>query len=63
MDDTTTLGQPLRRPKDTTDYMNVGCMDVRNLAAGTRFVDVDYRSSSASGTAKIRYVHLVALPL
>jgi len=38
-------------------------VDVRNLAAGTRFVDVDYRSSSASGTAKIRYVHLVAIPL
>jgi hypothetical protein len=57
------MGQPLRRPKDTTDYMNAGSIDVRSLAAGTRLVDIDYRSSNAAGTAKIRYASFYALPL
>ncbi len=63
VDNTTTSAQPLRRPQDTTDYMNAGSVDVRNLGAASHFVDVDYRSSNGSGTAKIRYVHVVALPL
>jgi hypothetical protein len=63
IDDSTISAQPLRRPKDTTDYMNAGSMDVRSLAVGTRFVDADYRSSNAAGTAKIRYAHIAALPL
>jgi len=63
LDNTTAEAQPLRRPQDTTDYMNGNCVDVRNLATGTRQVDVDFRSSASSGTAKIKYAHLVALPL
>jgi hypothetical protein len=63
LDDTTTLGQPLREPNDTTDYMNAGCVDVRNLSVGTRMVDVDYRSENSGATAKIRYARFYALPL
>jgi len=63
VDDATTCAQPLREPQDTTDYMSAGSVDVRSLAVGSRLMDIDYRSESASATAKIRYVHLVALPL
>jgi hypothetical protein len=63
LDDATTSAQPLRQPQDATDYMNAGSMDVRNLAAGTRKLDVDYRSGTSGRTAKVRYVHAVAVPL
>jgi len=63
LDDATVLGQPLLEPNDTTDYMNVGCMAVRSLSAGSRRFDVDYRSENASATAKIRTARFVALPL
>jgi len=63
IDNTTTCANPGRRPVNAADYMNAGCMDVRNLATGTRTVDVDFESNGAGGTAKIKYVHLVALPL
>jgi hypothetical protein len=63
VDDVTTSAQPLRQPQDTTDYMNAGSVDVRSLSAATHYVDVDYRTSNAVGTAKIRYVHIVAVPL
>ena len=63
LDNSTVLGENLRRPQDTTDWMNAGCIDVRELASGTRRVDVDFHTSSAAQTAKIKSVHLVALPL
>ena len=63
LDDATVTAESGRRPVNTTDYMNAGCVDVRNLAAGTRRADVDFRSSSAAATAKIKNVHLVAVPL
>ena len=63
VNDTTTSAQPFREPKDATDYMNGASVDVRNLAVGSRFMDIDYRSENASATAKIMYAHLVALPL
>ena len=63
LDNATTEANPLLTTQAAANYMNSGCIDVRNLATGTRTVDVDYRSSSASGTAKIRNVRLIAVPL
>jgi len=63
LDDATTMGQPLREPNDTTDYMQAGSVDVRSLASGTHKLDVDYRSERTSATAKIRAARIVALPL
>jgi len=63
IDNATTSANPSAFSQVTSDYIYGGSMDVRNLATGTRMVDVDYRSSNTSGTAKIRYVHFVALPL
>jgi hypothetical protein len=63
IDNATTCANPGRRPVNAADYMNAGCMDVRSLATGTRTVDVDFDSNGTGGTAKIKYVHLVTLPL
>jgi len=63
LDNATTEANPLLTTQAAANYMNSGCIDVRNLATGTRTVDVDYRSSNASGTAKIRNVRLIAVPL
>ena len=54
LDNATTDCNPLRRIQNTGDYLETGGIDVRNLAAGTRTFDVDYRSKSTSGTAKIK---------
>ena len=61
LDDATTMANPLRRPHDATDYMGGTSMDVRNLAAGTRRMDVDFRSSAAT-LAYMRDAHVAALP-
>ena len=63
LSDSTVMAQPLVEPNDTTDYTLGASIDVRSLATGTRFVDVDYRSENTSATAKIRYAHIVAVPL
>lgn len=63
LDNTATEANPMMRPQATSDYMNAGCIDVRNLAAGTRVVDVDFRSKNASGSAKIKDIFWVGLPL
>ena len=63
LDDATTMGQPMRRPRATSDNLGIGCVDVRNLSAGTRRVDVDWRSTNTNATAGILYVHVIALPL
>jgi len=63
LDNATTEANPLLRTQAAANYMNSGCIDVRNLATGTRMVDVDYRSSNASGTAKIRNARLIAVPM
>ena len=62
LNDATVLAQPFREPDDTTDYMNFVSVDVRSLTT-PRKVDIDYRSESASATAKIRYVRFVSLSL
>jgi len=63
LDNATTLAIPRKRPRVTTDYFECSCVDVRNLAVGTRVFDVDYRTENSSGTAKIKYCMFVALPL
>jgi len=63
IDDATVSNESGRRPVNTTDYMNAGGIDLRNLAAGTRKVDVDFKTNGAGGTAKVKNVHFVALPL
>jgi hypothetical protein len=63
IDDATVSNESGRRPVNTTDYLNAGGIDVRSLATGTRRVDVDFRSSGAGGTAKVKNVHFVAIPL
>jgi hypothetical protein len=63
LDASTLEANPLMRTQAAADYMKGGCIDVRNLSTGTRSFTVDYRSSSASGTAKIRNARLVAVPL
>lgn len=63
LDDSTVLSENVRRPQDTTDWMNAGAADVRELATGTRRLDVDFKASSVAPIAKIKYVHLIAVPL
>jgi len=63
VDDSTTSAQPLKRIQATTDYLPMGSVDVRNLTAAAHHMDVNYRSANASGTAKIKYVRFVGLPL
>jgi len=63
VDDSTTSAQPLKRIQATTDYLPMGSVDVRNLTAASHHMDVNYRSASTSGTAKIKYVRFVGLPL
>jgi len=63
VDDSTTSAQPLKRIQATTDYLPMGSVDVRNLTAAAHHMDVNYRSASTSGTAKIKYVRFVGLPL
>ena len=63
LDNTTVLSETVLRPQDTTDSINASAIDVRELTAGTRQVDTDYKSSSTSATAKIKYAHIVLLPI
>jgi len=63
VDDSTTSAQPLKRIQATTDYLPMGSVDVRNLTAAAHHMDVNYRSASTSGTAKIKYVRFMGLPL
>jgi len=63
VDDTTTSAQPMKRIQAGTDYLPMGSVDVRNLTAASHHVDVNYRSTGTSGTAKIKYVRFIGLPL
>jgi hypothetical protein len=63
LDDSETLAQQLREPQDTTGWLTFGCVAVRNLSAGTRKVDIDYRTENSGYTARIKNARLVALPL
>jgi hypothetical protein len=69
-DDTTTMSDELcvmfTRAADThyqTNYVSFIGVDVIEDASGTEEVDIDYKSSDGSTTAKIKDVHIVAVPL
>jgi hypothetical protein len=55
-------GQSLRQVKATTDYLNFTAINVQSLTT-SRTHETDYRTTNASGTAKIKYARLYELPL
>jgi len=59
---TYTCGDQLMRPKDVTDLLNYSSIDVRNLTT-PRKVDMDFRTTNAAGTAKVRRLRFYGLPL
>ena len=69
--DTTTFGNPVKVMYDYNDdsnyYLNnwdtAAGMNVIENASGTEDVDIDFKVSNPSKTAKIRDVHFVALPM
>ena len=62
MDNTTDMAGQQRVPVESLQYMGFNCIDLRELSSTTQF-DVDYRTNDSSTTARIKYVHFVALPL
>jgi Zn-dependent metalloprotease len=62
LNDTTTCAQQLMKPKHATDLLNFSSIDVRNLTTPRR-VDMDYRTTNAAGTAKVRRNRFYGLPL
>jgi len=55
-------GQQLMKPKHATDLLNYSSIDVRNLTT-PRKVDMDFRTTNAAGTAKVRRLRFYGLPL
>jgi len=55
-------GDQLMRPKATTDLLNFSSIDIRSLAA-SRTVDMDWRTTNAAGTAKVKRLRFYGLPL
>ncbi|MHC4713441.1 MAG: putative Ig domain-containing protein [Planctomycetota bacterium] len=62
LDDTTTMNAVSRKPQNASDWHNVGGMDVQNLTNASHTIDIDYRTAG-TGTAKIKYAHIAAIPL
>jgi len=63
LNDAAVCGQQLMKPKDVTDLLNYSSIDVRALAASPRKVDMDFRTSVSTGTAKVRRLRFYGLPL
>jgi len=57
-----TSGQPMRKPNVASGYVTAGSVDVRSLTT-SRTLTIDYRSTNAAGSAKIRTVRFMGLPL
>jgi len=57
-----TCAQQLMKPKDSTDLLNFSSIDIRNLTT-PRQVDMDFRTTSVAGTAKVRRLRFYGLPL
>jgi len=55
-------GQQLMKPKHSTDLLNYSSIDIRNLTT-PRKVDMDWRTTNAAGTAKVRRLRFYGLPL
>jgi hypothetical protein len=62
LNDGATCGQQLMRPKDVTDLLNYSSIDIRNLTT-PRKVDMDWRTTNAAGTAKVKRLRFYGLPL
>jgi len=62
LNNTATCGDQLMMPKDTTDLLNFSSIDVRNLTT-SRMVDMDWRTTNAAGTAKVKRLRFYGLPL
>jgi len=62
LNDSTTCGRQLMKPKDVTDLLNYSSIDVQNLTT-PRKVDMDYRTTNAEGTAKVKRLRFYGLPL
>jgi len=62
LNDLSTCGQQLMKPKDVTDLLNYSSMDVRNLTT-PRKVDMDWRTTNAAGTAKVKRLRFYGVPL
>ena len=59
--DGTVESEILGEPNDATDYMSYSSVKLRNLAAGSHTMTVDYRSENAGATASIRNARIVAI--
>jgi len=62
LNDVATCGDQIMRPKDISDLLNYSSIDVRNLTT-PRKVDMDYRTTNAGGTAKVKRLRFYGLPL
>jgi hypothetical protein len=62
LNNSATCGDQLMRPKDATDLLNFSSIDVRNLTTA-RMVDMDWRTTNAAGTAKVKRLRFYGLPL
>jgi len=63
VDNATTSNTTAKKPEVTSSWWNFNVLDVRNLTAASHFVDFDYATTHANGTAAIKYAHFAALPL
>lgn len=57
-----TCGDQLMRVKSTTDLLNFSSIDVRYVTT-PRTVDMDWRTTNATGTAKVKRLRFYGLPL
>ena len=62
LNNTSTCGQQLMKPKNATDLLNFSSIDIRNLTS-PRMVDMDWRTTNAGGTAQVRRMRFYGLPL
>jgi len=62
LNNTYTCGDQLMRPKDVTDLLNYSSIDIRSLTT-PRTVDMDWRTTNSSGTAKVKRLRFYGLPL
>jgi len=55
-------GDQLMRPKATSDLLNFSSIDARNLTT-PRTIDMDFKTTNAAGTAKVKRLRFYGLPL
>jgi len=62
LNNSATCGDQLMRPKHATDLLNYSSIDIRSLTT-PRTVDMDWRTTNAAGTAKVKRLRFYGLPL